>query len=308
MKRIKLFSICLCGLILSSCGNKDVVEDKGTVEFATMTLFKESPYNTLMPRPIFSNPKMLNNVEFEYVIEDDNIVSFENNYFTYKNKGNTKVTAKSEDFTYTFDVICLENYDFDSAYKNIKTTYIAKDSPTEQTLFIGDSFFQFWRDNTIPGRSFAKDFKGRNCYNIGMNGSQTKHWRVLVKEFVKEMKPKNIILNLGTNNINVNSDTGLIVSKKIMSLIEDFHYYLEDTNIYYVSITRCTGTFSKNWNDAKMSNEIVKEYIDNRDYVNYLDLNEIFGDDYADYLYDGLHLNNKGYGVLKDLILENVTM
>ena len=52
---------------------------------------------------------------------------------------------------------------------------------------------------------------------------------------------------------------------------------------------------------------LKNNYFPNATYATYLDANEVFGDDYADFrMSDGLHLNGRGYLVFKRLINENV--
>ena len=50
----------------------------------------------------------------------------------------------------------------------------------------------------------------------------------------------------------------------------------------------------------------MKEFCDNTDRVHYLDIMGLYGDDYANYEQDGLHPNQAGYDLFKNLIKAEV--
>ena len=52
----------------------------------------------------------------------------------------------------------------------------------------------------------------------------------------------------------------------------------------------------------------MKAYCETQERVHYLDVMALYGDNYARYEQDGLHPNQEGYNLFKQLILENVPM
>ena len=94
-----------------------------------------------------------------------------------------------------------------------------------------------------------------------------------------------------------------------MMLCEDIWQTNPNCEIYYQSITRCTGYFSSKWQFTSVSNEIMKANCEANPKLHYLDIMEVYGDNYANYLQsDGLHPNTAGYEVMKTLIKANVPL
>ena len=94
-----------------------------------------------------------------------------------------------------------------------------------------------------------------------------------------------------------------------MTLCQDIWDKNPDCNIYYCSITRCTGYFASKWQFHSQSNELMKTNAQNNEKLHYLDIMGVYGDNYGDYLQeDGLHPNSNGYAVFKELIKTNVPL
>lgn len=289
-------------------------EVEKTVEFAPMHLYADLP--TLEIRPLFSHPEMAEEEHFTYTLDDERIASIEGNVITYITAGRGLVTCKSENFEARFVLFTHEGFStvggpLATEYQNLKSRYGNHQAKEDATVFIGDSFFQFWRDGTSGSPLFGRDFKGKNAVNLGINGTTTHHWRAMWRDYLKDnlVAPKNIVVNIGINNIDDNSEDGPNGGKNVRMLLEDMHETFPETKIYYFSVTRCSkGTFATYWDRHDGVNTYLKEnFFPNNSYATYLDANEVFGDNYADYrLPDGLHLNTRGYLVFKSLIDENV--
>lgn len=318
----KIFCLCLgvISLMSSGCADNNLSSESsqsnsestmevplGQVYFGKMYLYG-STYSSLEVRPIFSVAKRAELEHFVYSSESD-IVEIVDDVITYVKPGSATINAKSENFEKTFTVQCVENYNFVNQINNIHTLYRQDDSSSNATLFLGDSFFEFWRNN-VNNRSFKEDFKGYDVFNAGISATQTHHLRPFIQNDLLDMfdVPKNIIVNIGINNVDDNYENGLDCGINVLSLLEDLHHYFPDSNIYYFSITRCTGLFAANWDDHSLSNTFVSNYIASRSYLNYLDVMSLYGDDYALYLADGLHPNKEGYQHFYDLIMANVEL
>ena len=96
------------------------------------------------------------------------------------------------------------------------------------------------------------------------------------------------------------------IFRNIKALVDDYLEYFPETNVYYLSITRCSGTFANKWSEHSMSNKMMEKYCEETDRLTYLDVMALYGDNYASYQSDGLHPNQAGYDLFEQIIKENV--
>lgn len=322
MKKLALMFIV--PLLLAGCNNNttssessinsvssssSAVIDYGTVKFDNIYLYPDG-YDGVKIRPYFSNEEVKDLVEFTYTIEDESVCEMdEDNTFWFKSEGSTKVTVTSdyyeEDY---FFVMCqktmMPEFVFGTAKDMTRSTL--NNYTDGASLFVGDSFFQFWRDGTTGVERFSKSFEGLNVFNIGISASTTHDIRAMYQNTISLTNPKNIIVNIGINNVDDDSESGIKCFRNVKSLVDDYLEYFPETNVYYLSITRCSGSFAHKWNDHSMSNKMMKEYCENTDRLTYLDVMELYGDNFASYQSDGLHPNQAGYDLFEQIIKENV--
>ena len=156
---------------------------------------------------------------------------------------------------------------------------------------------------------FDTAFEEYAVYNIGISATTSHHWRAInVKMAELNIKPKNIVINIGINNVDDDKESGKQSAAGVTALIEDYLEMFPEANIYYLSITRCAGYFAFNWESHEKSNTLLKEFCDAHDRVHYLDIMGLYGDDYASYQQDGLHPNQAGYDLFEQLIKAEVPM
>ena len=300
-------------------GNKQQEEedktDYGKVTFKTIYIYADqygNYFDEVPIRPNFTKPEVCQNEVFEYEIKNDSICYIENNFvYALGETGTTKVTARSKHLTGTFTVNVQDHYNNNYAFSVAKSLANTASHTSKQgtTLFIGDSFFEFWRNKTGVDENFATAFSGYDVANAGISGTQAREWRSLRKAIVDPYQPKNIVLNIGINDIDDNNEDGESTANYIMMLCEDIWLTNPNCNIYYQSITRCTGVFASKWQFHSASNEFMKVNAQNNAKLHYLDVMEVYGDNYANYLQsDGLHPNTAGYEVMKTLIKANVPL
>lgn len=278
--------------------------DYGKLTIDNIKVFSAG-YDGISLKYHFTNPEACVNEEFEYEISNEEICYIDEDKVYFLKAGTTRVKAVSEHLTASFTVSC-EDYRFTSQ----STTQInrLKNNFTEgDTLFLGDSFFEFWRNKTGITENFDTAFAGYAVYNIGISATTSHHWRAINNKIAElEIKPKNIVINIGINNVDDDKETGKQCAAGVIALIEDYLEMFPDANIYYLSITRCAGYFAFNWESHEKSNSLLKEFCDNTDRVHYLDIMGLYGEDYASYQQDGLHPNQAGYDLFKNLIKTEV--
>lgn len=289
--------------------------DYGRVYFKTIYIYADqngNNFDEVLIRPIFTNPEVCQNEVFEYEIKDESICYIENDcVYATGISGSTKVTAKSQHLKGTFNVYSSDKYNNGQAFATAKSLAKTAAKATNQgtTLFVGDSFWEFWRNKTGVDERFSDAFAGYDVANVGISGTQAREWRSLKKALIDPYQPENVVLNIGINDVDDNSEDGETTAEYIMYLCEDIWSTNPDCNIYYCSITRCAGFFAGKWQFHSASNEIMKENANSNDKLFYLDIMERFGDDYANYEQsDGLHPNTAGYEIFKDVIKANVPL
>ena len=289
--------------------------DYGRVYFKSVYIYADAygnNFDEVMIEPLFSKPEVCVNEVFEYEIADDSICYIENDYvYATGVKGSTKVIAKSQHLKSSFYVYCEDHYANAQAFNTAKSLANKAEKATNQgtTLFIGDSFFEFWRNKTGIDENFATAFAGYDVANAGISGTQAREWRSLVHKLVDPYEPTNVVINIGINDVDDNSEDGESTAGYIMSLCNHIWAKHPDCNIYYCSITRCAGYFASKWPAHNASNEIMQENAASLDKLHYLDIMAVWGDNYANYEQtDGLHPNTAGYEVFKQIIQANVPL
>lgn len=320
MKKLSL--LCLVPLILSGCGsasgsseNSSIEEsspiDYGTVVFDGIYVYPDG-FDGVKIRPYFSNNELEGKIEFSYQVEDESICEIDSdNKVWYKSTGTTKVTVTSQyyDETY-FYVYCedsmMPSNVFSTAKDMARSVYNSYEDG--DTLFVGDSFFQFWRDGTNGVNKFSDVFGEYKVFNIGISAATSHDLRALNENIVNFTTPKNIIINIGINNVDDDGELGLVCYRNIKALVDDYLEMFENANIYYLSITRCTNVFANKWTEHNFSNLLMKSYCETKERLHYLDVMELYGNNPSIYQSDGLHPNQAGYDLFESIIKENVSL
>ena len=296
-----------------SSESKDTT-DYGRVYFKSIYIYADeygNNFDGVLVRPLFTIPEACGNEKFEYDIANDEICYIENDrVYATGISGSTKVTAKSQHLKGTFIVYSANHFNNAQAFGTAKSLAKKAASATNQgtTLFVGDSFFEFWRNKTGIDESFATAFSGYDVANVGISGTQAREWRSLVKALIDPYQPANVVLNIGINDVDDNSEDGESTAEYIMTLCQDIWENNPNCNIFYCSITRCSGYFASKWQFHNASNEIMKTNAQNNEKLHYLDIMAEYGDDYASYEQDGLHPNTAGYAIFKTIIMANVPL
>lgn len=298
---------------LCSCGDNKKEEipepiDYGKVSFQDITVYKN--YDGVRIIPIFTNPEACKNEKFTYEVENEDVITIDEDIVYRVNNGtNVKVVAKSEHFESEFYVSSKEYFENGEFLSKIKQRTIDRTGANPGTnLFLGDSFFEFWKNKTGISENFATAFNGYDVTNIGISATQSKHWRSWVGGVVNDYEAKNIVVNIGINDVDDANLTGIQAGKNVVSLLEQIHADNPDAKIYWFTLTRCSGYFANKWNEYQVCNNFVMEYSKLKDYITVLDIASLYGDNYASYQQDGLHPNQEGYNLFKQLILENIDL
>lgn len=176
-----------------------------------------------------------------------------------------------------------------------------------QTVLLGDSITDFFNWYELF-YNFSKS-SGQAVYNRGISGDTTDRLLERLQENVLNIKPKNIVLLIGTNDIG----RGLPLSASIEnleSIIESTKEYCPDVNF----IVEAVYPINENMRDRfeKRSNKKIDEM--NKEFIKLCEKHKCVWLDFTDklkdkngnlkneYTYDGLHINALTY----ELVAENV--
>lgn len=286
----------------------DSTNPYGELIIPDMTIFTNFPDT---PQPTFTNPEYIS--EIEYTIVDETSITFENGYFIGNGLDSTIVEAKTEYHTTSFEVT---SYDYKDAKKSFYLNRVAEmekkwledGKPTDGTLFIGDSFFdtEFWSD-------FYDIFDG-NTYTHGVSSSTTTDWEIFSSRLVFPVKPKNIVMHLGTNNLYDDKELPETCIENTKRLLETIHKRLPETNIYYFAIEPRTygigeGSFTQtSYNKISRVNLDMKIYCNNNDYLTFVDATSYCYTSgitvNSNFFRDGCHPKLSNYSVYINLLKE----
>lgn len=171
-----------------------------------------------------------------------------------------------------------------------------KNNINNPITLIGHSFFDKWDIKTICN-------KGVN--NWGINGCTAQ----LCKKFILdkcsfELLDKIVIVMFGTNEIIFESNISKII-EEINDCIKKI-YFLGAKKVYFINITNVNGCIDRDNYFINSCKSEFSKYIKANKIILTDRLNDEFGWLNKDYTYDGLHLNDKGYDILSDIIEEEI--
>lgn len=170
-------------------------------------------------------------------------------------------------------------------------------------LFLGDSITQGWEVN---GREvWDKLFTPRLAMNAGISGDRTQHvlWRI-EHGAVDGLKPKVVVLMIGTNNSAAN--TGPEIAQGVKAIVDLLRAKLPETKVLVLAIF----PRGQDGNDARRkvneaANREIARLADD-EHVFFLDIGRKFlGDDgtlSTEIMPDLLHLSPRGYEIWGEAI------
>jgi lysophospholipase L1-like esterase len=166
-------------------------------------------------------------------------------------------------------------------------------------LFMGDSITDGWRGQKL----WKEKYVPMKAVDFGIGGDQTQHvlWRMEHGE-CDGIKPKVIVLMIGTNNAGRNSAPEIV--EGITAIVKGFRSRLPESKILLLGIFP-RGEKHDDSVRAKLQkiNERIAK-LDDGKWIKYLDIGQKFldanGDLPKDVMPDFLHPNAKGYRIWAD--------
>ncbi|TDU72785.1 lysophospholipase L1-like esterase [Prosthecobacter fusiformis] len=176
-------------------------------------------------------------------------------------------------------------------------------------LFLGDSITAGWgRQRAI----WEKSFGPYKPANFGIGGDRTQHvlWRILNGELDGAIKPKGVVLMIGTNNSATDSAEG--IAKGVTLIVETIRAKQPQAKILLLAVFPRGEKAEANDRRVKLKevNAIIAKLDDGKN-VHYLDIGDKFlqadGTLTKEIMPDFLHLSAAGYQIWADAITPKLT-
>lgn len=185
-----------------------------------------------------------------------------------------------------------------TSYANVlRSKWNSDGNDGKTTLFIGDSFFDvryFWTD-------FYGAYAGKDAICAGISGATTYDWEQYAETFLRQTAPKNLVVNLGTNNFYDDHDSSETATESLQRMFTLIHSILPDTKIYYFAITQRSDTSYKT--GVSETNAAMKAWCEGYSFITFLDTEQALT--VSTLLDDGIHPKLETYSVFTGALEES---
>jgi lysophospholipase L1-like esterase len=171
-------------------------------------------------------------------------------------------------------------------------------------LFLGDSITQGWEG--AGKEAWAKEFEPMKAANFGIGGDQTQHvlWRITEGKELEGIKPKAVVIMIGTNNTGGNSAEE--IADGITAIVQEIRKQLPETKILLLGVfPRSSKATDPVRDKIKDVNKRISKLDDGKN-VRYLDIGDKFlekdGELTKEIMPDYLHLSPRGYEIWAEAI------
>lgn len=173
------------------------------------------------------------------------------------------------------------------------------------SLFIGDSYFEFWNYSSFADKLFYETFDKKYNLNLGLGGTRFIDWPQFIEKIPSFKEPKMIFLNLGFNDIHSRFSLDEVYEhfKIVYNKLKNKFSYSEIVVLNVVHAPAFKDIFFKieeQWN-TKLE-EIKDEFS-----ITVLDISHVISDNENKGLMlfspDQIHLNHEGYALFRSVIL-----
>ena len=160
-------------------------------------------------------------------------------------KGFFSCMDKIAEYTKEFDYSLL----IDGYTKKMESNYVKKfrliqnevddlkDITTPDTLFIGDSYFEFWHYEYFSGTVFKDTYDTSKYLNIGVGGTKYSDWNEMLDNITYFPKFKNVVINLGFNDLHyTKKNTPTKVYNMMVEVLNKINSMFDNPNIYVLNV------------------------------------------------------------------------
>lgn len=166
-------------------------------------------------------------------------------------------------------------------------------------LFIGSSTFTRWKDT-------QKYFPNSVVVNRAFGGSMMCDQIYFFDEVVRPFNPRQVVIYEGDNDLNGTTTTPERFMEDVVCMTRLIHYYYPKARILYVSI-KPSLTRIPSFGKYKKANQLMKDYADLYDYVDYVSVWDKFVDKDGNpiqhyFTEDGIHITEEAYLLFKEVM------
>ena len=170
--------------------------------------------------------------------------------------------------------------------------------PDDPVLFVGSSSIRMWR-------TLEEDFEGLPVMNRGFGGSQMSDLIHYAHRIVTPYAPRLILVYEGDNDV--------AAGKSAEQVYRDYRHFasltrnlLPQVRIAFISIKPSLAR-EHLLEEMRRANDLIEEYAEGRPHLEFIDVfMPMLGEDGQPrpdiFIEDGLHMNEKGYAIWKDVI------
>ncbi len=172
--------------------------------------------------------------------------------------------------------------------------------PEKPIVFVGSSSFRLWK-------SMAEDLAPLSVLNRGLGGSRLGDIEYWADELVNINSPLAVVVFCGTNDIRPDAAAEPeALLKTYQAFVQRIRVASPDVPVYFVGITPSPRRWDV-WNIAQQTNQLIREWSDAQPQLHFIDTGAaLLGDDGLpnpqNYIFDGLHLSEKGYKIWTSII------
>lgn len=176
-----------------------------------------------------------------------------------------------------------------------------------QTVLVGDSITEMYNHTELFEAYTAET--GTVVYNRGISGDTSDRLLERLEKTVLNIKPKNMVLLIGTNDFSIGASAAFI-AENISSMIEQSRKRCKKINIIVEAVypvnTKIAKQNGRNNKDIAVLNTLIKGVCEKHG-TEFLDLTDELSDESGmlrrEYTYDGLHVNAAAYEKITKAIL-----
>ncbi|MCM1544672.1 MAG: GDSL-type esterase/lipase family protein [Ruminococcus sp.] len=201
-------------------------------------------------------------------------------------------------------------YDIVKQTKRDNFTFLNQNFCREgQTVLLGDSITEICNVTDFFSDYTAET--GLAVYNRGISGDTSDRLLERLRDNVTCIKPKNIVLLIGTNDLGVKSGLDF-TADNVEKIIDTIKSDCPETKLILQAIYPIHGSSGARKNsDIKVVNTKLKALAERKGII-FVDFTDALSDENGifnrAYTYDGLHPNAKGYSVVVGKLIELLKM
>ena len=126
------------------------------------------------------------------------------------------------------------------------------------TLFVGDSYFEFWYNEQFADISFKKAFDLKRVLNVGLGGTKFIDWFEYIPLLSDIKEPRNIVVNLGFNDLHSNYSPNKVFNdfKKFLKMFKEL---FPNSNYYFLNVVHAPG-FTAYYARENELNKLIEKY------------------------------------------------